>query len=78
MSSYLMCSLNQYLLRTHCVPNLMLGTVVAGATWGSAQPLSDSLCRAEVCHEPMDTVIPVAKGQPGGMQAQSRLRAPLW
>lgn len=78
MSSYLMCSLNQYFLRTHCVRNLMLGTVVAGSTWGSAQPLRDTLCRAETGQELVDTVIPVAKGPPGGMQAQSRLCAPLW
>lgn len=34
--------------------------------WNSAQPLRDILCRAEVGHKPVNTVIPVAKGQPGG------------
>lgn len=57
--------------------NLMLGAVAADANQGSAQLLRDTLCRAEVGREPVDTVLSIAKGQPGGMQAQSRLHAPL-
>lgn len=56
MSSYLVCS-----------PVFPYAEDHGGRhNWNSAQLLRDILCRAEVGHEPVNTVIPVAKGQPGG------------